>query len=106
MGSAGIKKMFEDAVEDEDTKAIVLRVNSGGGLSISADYMRMEIKKAKDKGIPLVVSMGSLAASGGYWISSPSRKIFAEEDAIVGSIGAYLTAYSFEKIYDWMGINY
>ena len=58
MGSAGIKKMFEDAVEDENTKAIVLRVNSGGGLSISADYMRMAIQKAKDKGIPLVTSMG------------------------------------------------
>ena len=105
MGSAGIKKMFEDAVEDENTKAIVLRVNSGGGLSISADYMRMAIQKAKDKGIPLVTSMGFIAASGGYSISSPAEKIFAEEDAIVGSIGAYLTAYSFEKIYDWLGIN-
>ena len=83
----------------------MLRVNSGGGLSISADYMRMAIQKAKDKGIPLVTSMGFIAASGGYSISSPAEKIFAEEDAIVGSIGAYLTAYSFEKIYDWLGIN-
>ena len=105
MGSAGIKKMFQDAVEDENTKAIVLRVNSGGGLGISADYMRMAIQKAKDKGIPLVASMGFVAASAGYSISSPAEKIFAEEDAIVGSIGAYSIGVSFEKIYDWLGIN-
>ena len=105
MGSAGIKKMFQDAVEDENTKAIVLRVNSGGGLGISADYMRMAIQKAKDKGIPLVTSMGFVAASAGYSISSPAEKIFAEEDAIVGSIGAYSIGVSFEKIYDWLGIN-
>ena len=50
--------------------------------------------------------MGTLAASGGYWISSLADKIYAEEDTITGSIGVYGTLFSFEKIYDWMGINY
>jgi protease-4 len=105
-GSDGIVKMLKEAHEDEDTKAIVLRVNSPGGSVVASDYMRWEIEKAQEKGIPVVVSMGTLAASGGYWISSLADKIYAEEDTITGSIGVYGTLFSFEKIYDWMGINY
>ena len=98
--------MLKEAHEDEDTKAIVLRVNSPGGSVVASDYMRWEIEKAQEKGIPVVVSMGTLAASGGYWISSLADKIYAEPDTITGSIGVYGTLFSFEKIYDWMGINY
>ena len=105
-GSDGIVAMLKEAHEDEDTKAIVLRVNSPGGSVVASDYMRWEIEKAQEKGIPVVVSMGTLAASGGYWISSLADKIYAEEDTITGSIGVYGTLFSFEKIYDWMGINY
>ena len=105
-GSDGVVAMLKEAHEDEDTKAIVLRVNSPGGSVVASDYMRWEIEKAQDKGIPVVVSMGTLAASGGYWISSLADKIYAEPDTITGSIGVYGTLFSFEKIYDWMGINY
>ena len=105
-GSDGIVAMLKEAHEDEDTKAIVLRVNSPGGSVVASDYMRWEIEKAQEKGIPVIVSMGTLAASGGYWISSLADKIYAEEDTITGSIGVYGTLFSFEKIYDWMGINY
>ena len=105
-GSKGVVAMLKDALEDEDTKAIVLRVNSPGGSVVDSDYMRWEIEKAQDKGIPVIVSMGTLAASGGYWISSLADKIYAEADTITGSIGVYGTLFSFEKIYDWMGINY
>ena len=105
-GSDGVVAMLKEAHEDEDTKAIVLRVNSPGGSVVASDYMRWEIEKAQEKGIPVVVSMGSLAASGGYWISSLADKIYAEPDTITGSIGVYSTMFSFEKIYDWMGINY
>ena len=62
--------------------------------------MRWEIEKAQEKGIPVIVSMGTLAASGGYWISSLADKIYAEPDTITGSIGVYGTLFSFEKIYD------
>ena len=105
-GSDGIVEMLKEAHEDEDTKAIVLRVSSPGGSVVDSDYMRWEIEKAQEKGIPVVVSMGTLAASGGYWISSLADKIYAEPDTITGSIGVYGTLFSFEKIYDWMGINY
>ena len=86
-GSDGIVEMLKEAHEDEDTKAIVLRVNSPGGSVVDSDYMRWEIEKAQEKGIPVVVSMGTLAASGGYWISSLADKIYAEPDTITGSIG-------------------
>ena len=76
-GSDGIVEMIKDAHEDENTKAIVLRVNSPGGSVVASDYIRWEIEKAQEKGIPVVVSMGSLAASGGYWISSLADKIYA-----------------------------
>ena len=105
-GSDGVVAMLKEAHEDEDTKAIVLRVNSPGGSVVASDYMRWEIEKAQEKGIPVIVSMGTLAASGGYWISSLADKIYAEPDTITGSIGVYGTLFSFEKIYDWMGINY
>ncbi len=105
-GSDGIVEMLKEAHEDEDTKAIVLRVNSPGGSVVASDYIRWEIEKAQDKGIPVIVSMGTLAASGGYWISSLADKIYAEPDTITGSIGVYGTMFSFEKIYDWMGVNY
>ena len=105
-GSDGVVAMLKEAHEDEDTKAIVLRVNSPGGSVVASDYMRWEIEKAQEKGIPVVVSMGTLAASGGYWISSLADKIYAEPDTITGSIGVFSTMFSFEKIYDWMGINY
>ena len=104
-GSNGIVEMLKDAHEDEDTKAIVLRVNSPGGSVVASDYIRWEIEKAQEKGIPVVVSMGSLAASGGYWVSSLADKIYAERDTITGSIGVFGTMFSVEKIYEWMGIN-
>jgi len=104
-GSDGIVKMLKDAHENEDTKAIVLRVNSPGGSVVDSDYIRWEIEKAQEKGIPVVVSMGSLAASGGYWVSSLADKIYAESDTITGSIGVYGTTFSVEKIYDWLGIG-
>ncbi len=104
-GSDGIVEMLKDAHEDENTSAIVLRINSPGGSVLASDYIRWEIEKAKEKGIPVVVSMGSLAASGGYWIASLADKIYAEADTITGSIGVYGTLFSVEKIYDWMGIN-
>ena len=98
--------MLKAAHENENTKAIVLRVNSPGGSVVASEYIRWEIEKAQNKGIPIVVSMGSLAASGGYWVSSMADKIYAEENTITGSIGVYGRLLSFEKILEWAGLNY
>ncbi len=75
--------------KDDDVKAIVLRVNSGGGSALASEIIWREIEMAKEKGIKVVTSMGDVAASGGYYIASNSHKIFAETNTITGSIGVF-----------------
>ena len=74
--------------DDDDVKAVVFRVNSGGGSAVASEQIRHAIKLLKAKK-PVVVSMGGMAASGGYWISSPANYIFAEPTTITGSIGIF-----------------
>ena len=74
--------------DDDDVKAVVFRVNSGGGSAVASEQIRHAIKLIKAKK-PVVVSMGGMAASGGYWISSPASYIFAEPTTITGSIGIF-----------------
>ena len=74
--------------DDDDIKAVVFRVNSGGGSAVASEQIRHAIKLLKEKK-PVVVSMGGMAASGGYWISSPANYIFAEPTTITGSIGIF-----------------
>ena len=74
--------------DDDDIKAVVFRVNSGGGSAVASEQIRHAIKLLKEKK-PVVVSMGGMAASGGYWISSPANYIFAEPTTVTGSIGIF-----------------
>ena len=74
--------------DDDDVKAVVFRVNSGGGSAVASEQIRHAIKLIKEKK-PVVVSMGGMAASGGYWISSSANYIFAEPTTITGSIGIF-----------------
>ncbi len=74
--------------DDDDVKAVVFRVNSGGGSAVASEQIRHALKLVKAKK-PVVVSMGGAAASGGYWISSPANYIFAEPTTITGSIGIF-----------------
>ena len=74
--------------DDDDVKAVVFRVNSGGGSAVASEQIRHAIKLIKAKK-PVVVSMGGMAASGGYWISSPANCIVAEPTTITGSIGIF-----------------
>ena len=74
--------------DDDDVKAVVFRVNSGGGSAVASEQIRHAIKLLKAKK-PVVVSMGGMAASGGYWISSPANYIFAEPTTLTGSIGIF-----------------
>jgi protease-4 len=77
------------AREDDGVKAIVLRVNSPGGDAYSSEQIRRELAQAREAGKPVVVSMGDVAASGGYWISMASDEIWAEPNTITGSIGIF-----------------
>jgi protease-4 len=75
--------------KDDKVKAIVMRVNSGGGSALASDIIWRELEKAKEQGIKVVTSMGDVAASGGYYIASNSEEIFAENNTITGSIGVF-----------------
>lgn len=87
--SQEIGEAIRDAAADSDVKAVVLRVNSPGGVVVDAEIIYRELMKLKEAGKPLVVSMGGYAASGGYWISSLADMIFAQNTTVTGSIGVF-----------------
>lgn len=89
IGGEQYARIIREIREDEKVKAIVLRVNSGGGSALASEIIWREIELAKKQGIKVVTSMGDVAASGGYYIASNSDKIFAETNTITGSIGVF-----------------
>ena len=92
--------------DDDDVKAVVFRVNSGGGSAAASEQIRHALKLIKAKK-PVVVSMGGVAASGGYWISSPANCIFAEPTTITGSIGIFGLIPNFSGlVQDKLGITF
>ncbi|MDB4230565.1 signal peptide peptidase SppA [Gammaproteobacteria bacterium] len=105
-GSSGVVKQIRSAHENENTKAIVFRVNSPGGSIIASEMMRDELFAAKKKGINIVVSMGDYAASGGVYISTPADYIFAEPTTITGSIGVAIALPTLENAMDYIGVNF
>jgi protease-4 len=105
-GANGVVKQIRSAHEDEDTKAIVFRVNSPGGSIIASEMMRDELFAAKEKGIDVIVSMGDYAASGGVYISTPADYIFAEPTTITGSIGVAIALPTLENAMDYIGVNF
>ena len=99
-------KDLRKLADDDDVKAVVFRVNSGGGSAVASEQIRHAIKLLKAKK-PVVVSMGGAAASGGYWISSPANYIFAEPTTITGSIGIFGLIPNFSGLVtDKLGITF
>jgi protease-4 len=91
--------------QDADVKAIVLRVNSPGGSATASEHIQREIRLAR-KAKPVVVSMGGYAASGGYWISTYSDRIFAEPTTITGSIGVFGLMLNVQKLANDLGFTF
>ena len=92
--------------DDDDVKAVVFRVNSGGGSVVASEQIRHALKLVKAKK-PVVVSMGGMAASGGYWISSPASYIFAEPTTVTGSIGIFGLVPNFSGLVtDKLGVTF
>lgn len=89
VGGDTIAGLLRDAREDERIKAVVLRVDSPGGSALASEVIRKEVERVKASGKPVVVSMGSVAASGGYWIAAPADEIWAQPTTITGSIGVF-----------------
>ena len=107
-GNAGgdtIAKEIEDGVRNKGIKALVVRVDSPGGSVLASERIRQALLEAKPKKIPVVVSMGSVAASGGYWVSTPANFIYAEPSTITGSIGVFGVLPSFQGTLQKLGIG-
>ena len=100
-----ISALLYKALAEKDLKALVVRVDSPGGSVMASEKIRQAIMEAKNEGLPVVVSMGNVAASGGYWVSTPADIIFAEPDTITGSIGVFGILPSFEGTLAKMGIT-
>ncbi len=103
-GGDTIAALLRKAREDDKVKAVVLRVDSPGGSAFASDIIRDEILAIKEAGKPVVASMGSLAASGGYWISAPADEIWAAPTTITGSIGIFGYFNTFEEAAAHWGI--
>src|SRR6185437_12617077 len=89
IGGESTSALIRAARENRNVRAIVLRVNSPGGEVYAAEQIRREVQLAREAGKPVIVSMGDVAASGGYWISMNADRILAEPDTITGSIGIF-----------------
>jgi len=103
-GAERIGRLLDDALED-DLKALVVRVNSPGGTVTGSEAIRRAILRHKAQGIPIVVSMGNVAASGGYWVATPADRIFAEPETITGSIGIFGVIPTFEAALAEWGVT-
>ena len=89
IGGDRYAEIIRDIRKDKAIKAIVLRVNSGGGSGFASEKIWRELMLAKEQGLPIIVSMGDVAASGGYYIAAPADKILVEKNTITGSIGVF-----------------
>jgi len=105
IASDDMAKTIRQATDDKDVKAIVLRVDSPGGSVSASDQILDALKKAQKKGKPVVVSMGSVAASGGYFISAYANRIVAQPGTITGSIGVLTGKVSFGKSLGLIGVS-
>lgn len=104
VGSDTIVEAVNDAANDSSIKAIVLRVDSPGGSALASDLMWYALENAKAKK-PVVVSMGDVAASGGYYIACNANKIVAQPSSLTGSIGVFMGKPILKGFYDWVGVN-
>lgn len=107
-GTAGgdtIAKFIYDGLAKKTLKALVLRVDSPGGSVNASEHIRLALLEAKRQGLPVVVSMGGVAASGGFWVSTPGDMIFAEPSTITGSIGIFGIVPTFENTLAKIGVT-
>ncbi len=104
VGEGSMRRAIKEAREDDDVKAIVLRVDSPGGSALTAELIWREIELTK-KVKPVIVSMGNLAASGGYYIACNADEIYAEENTITGSIGVFGMLPNFTNLATKVGIH-
>ena len=104
-GGETISRAIEKGLAEKDIKALVVRIDSPGGSALASERIRQSLLAAKSRKIPVVVSMGNVAASGGYWVATPGDFIFAEPSTITGSIGVFGVLPSFEGSLAKLGVG-
>ena len=105
VGGLSTANLIRKARDDKDVKAVVLRVNSPGGSVFGSELVRRELELTRAAGKPVVVSMGDLAASGGYWISTAADEIIADASTVTGSIGVVAILPNFSGTLDKLGVH-
>jgi protease-4 len=105
IGGRSTAALIRKAREDEQIKALVLRVDSPGGSAFGAELVRRELELTRAAGKPVVVSMGDLAASGGYWVATSADEVIADAATVTGSIGVFTLLPTAEKTLDRLGVH-
>ncbi len=105
VGGDSTAQLIRQARENEDIKALVLRVNSPGGSAVASEIVRRELELTRKAGKPVVVSMGDVAASGGYWISMAADRVIADASTVTGSIGVFGMLPTADKLLDKLSIH-
>ncbi|MGF1630731.1 MAG: signal peptide peptidase SppA [Kiloniellaceae bacterium] len=106
MGAVDVAGALAAAIDDPDVAAIVFRVDSPGGSYVGSDTVWREVQRARELGKPVIVSMGNLAASGGYFVSAAAEKIVAQPGTLTGSIGVVSGKVSLRELWDDVGVNW
>ena len=104
-GAETIVQNLDKGLRSNNLKALVVRVDSPGGSVLASERIRQAVLQAKARGLPVVISMGSVAASGGYWIATAGDRVFAEPETITGSIGVFGVLPSFEGTLQKLGVG-
>ena len=105
IGGLSTAALIRKAREDDEVKALVLRVDSPGGSAFGAELIRRELELTRAAGKPVVVSMGDLAASGGYWVATSADEVIADATTVTGSIGVFTLLPTAEKTLDKLGVH-
>lgn len=105
IGGDSLARLIRTARNDDNIKAVVVRIDSPGGSSSASELIRSELAETQASGKPVVASMGGYAASGGYWIASTANRIFSQETTVTGSIGVFATFPTFERSLEYLGLN-
>lgn len=105
IGSETFIQRLQQVRDDPSIKAVVVRIDSGGGSAYASEVIRSELEALRSEGMPVLVSMGSMAASGGYWIAMGADEVWATPTTLTGSIGVFGAIPTFEESLDNIGIN-
>ncbi len=106
MGAHAVANALSDAIDDPDIAAIVFRVDSPGGSYVASDTIWREVQRARDEGKPLIISMGDVAASGGYFVAAPAHRIVAQPGTVTGSIGIVAGKLALEGLWEKLSITW